>query len=62
MNKLLAIGLSLLTISINLPASDKKLDAVKIKEVTGLNKVLQQPNLHIQSGIDKGSIYFLKVN
>lgn len=45
----------------NLVASDKKLDATKLQTIKSTNKVLQQPNLQIESGIDKGDIYFLKV-
>ena len=62
MNKRLwVISLLIAVISTGLSASDKKLNVEQLKEIKALSKVLQQPNIQIESGIDKGSIYFLKV-
>ena len=42
-------------------ALDVKLEPEKLQEIKASSKVLQQPNLKIENGIDKGSVYFLKV-
>lgn len=55
----LSIFASIVITGIN--ASDVKLDTAKLKEIRESSKILQKPNLQIESGLDKGSIYFLKV-
>lgn len=42
-------------------AGEAKLDLVQLKEIGKSVKILNKPNLKIISGIDRGSIYFLKV-
>ncbi len=62
MNKnILMASISAVLMSITVNAADIKLDAAKLKEIRKSSKILQQPDLQIESGIDKGSIYFLKV-
>ncbi len=46
---------------ITVNASDIKLGVAKLKEIREYSKILQQPDLKIKSGVDKGSIYFLKM-
>ncbi len=43
-------------------AIDTKLDATKLKEIRASTKVLQNPALTIKDGIDKDSVYFLKLD
>lgn len=61
-NNVLIAAILIFTMNILVTASDLKLDAATLKEIGDSIKVLQQPNLRLESGIDKGSIYFLKVN
>jgi len=42
-------------------ASEVKMDAVKLKEIKASTKVLQDPALQLKDGIDKDSVYFLKL-
>lgn len=42
-------------------AADIKLDAAKLKEIRATTKVLQSPALTIRDGIDRDSVYFLKL-
>ncbi len=48
-------------ISVTVNAADIKLDAAKLKEIKASTKILQKPTLEIADGIDKGSVYFLKL-
>ncbi len=43
-------------------AADVKLDTAKLKEIRATTKVLQNPALTIKDGIDKDSVYFLKLD
>lgn len=58
---ILLIALFTVVMATVVNASDIKMNAVQLKEIKASNKVLQQPHLQIENGIDKGSIYFLKV-
>jgi len=42
-------------------AKPAKLDATTLEEIKKGNEVLKNPNLTIKSGVDLGSVYFLKV-
>lgn len=42
-------------------ASDIKLDTAKLHEIAASTKVLQNPTLQLKDGIDKDSVYFLKL-
>ncbi len=57
----LMITLFAVCMFVTVNAADIKLDTAKLKEIKESTKVLQKPNFQIVNGIDKGSIYFLKV-
>lgn len=52
------IGLLITTVY----AQDIKLDQAKLGEIKQSYKILKLPNISIVDGVDKGDIYFLKVN
>ncbi len=55
---------TLLTIGVmtGIKATDVKLDIEKLKEIRAASKVLQNPALTIRDGMDKDSVYFLRLN
>jgi thiol:disulfide interchange protein DsbC len=59
--KLLIISLLTLFMVTVVNASDIKLDTAKLHEITASTKVLQAPTLQLKDGIDKDSVYFLKL-
>ncbi len=59
--KLLIISSLVMAISSNVSASDIKLDTAKLKEIKANTKVLQNPTLQLKDGIDKETVYFLKL-
>lgn len=59
--KLLIASMLVSIMTVAVKAVEIKLDAVKLNEIKSSNKILQKSHLQIESGIDKGSIYFLKV-
>ncbi len=62
MNKNLLISSLLITgLATGINAADVKLDAAKLKEIRSTTRVLQNPVLTIKDGIDKDSVYFLKI-
>jgi len=60
-NNMLIINLVIALMLTAINAESVKLDAAKLEEIKASSKTLQLPHLKIESGIDKGSIYFLKV-
>ncbi|WP_373029075.1 thioredoxin fold domain-containing protein [Sulfurovum sp.] len=59
--KLLIISLLTMFMVTAVNASDIKLDTEKLHEITASTKVLQSSTLQIKEGIDKDSVYFLKL-
>ena len=55
------IGLLIVVMTLVTNASDLKLDRAKLQEIKASTKVLQNPTLKLKDGIDKESVYFLKL-
>jgi len=49
------------TLFIGLNAADIMLDEAKLKEIKASTKALQEPTLTLKEGMDKDSVYFLKI-
>ena len=58
---LLKSTLLLATLTMGSNAADIMLDPAKLNEIKANTKTLQQPTLTLKEGIDKDSVYFLKI-
>ncbi|MEA1953787.1 MAG: thioredoxin fold domain-containing protein [Campylobacterota bacterium] len=58
---ILVMGLLFVMLAINLNAEVIKLDAKKLKEIKSNTKALQKSAISVIDGIDKDSVYFLKL-
>ncbi len=59
--KTMMISVLIAGVVTSMNAADVKLDTAKLKEIRATTKVLQSPALTIRDGIDKDSVYFLKL-
>ena len=57
---IISLVVGLMTMTTN--AADLKLDAAKLKEIKAATKALQKPIFNLKEGIDKETVYFLKID